>query len=48
MFFYTNTLTRCSHFLEAGKKNDLNMNVLNDNRLLRYINRYAARHYGNI
>ena len=35
-------------FLEAGKKNDLNMNILKDNRLLRYINRYAARHYGNI
>ena len=35
-------------FLEAGKKNDININILKDNRQLRYVNRYEARHYGNI
>ena len=35
-------------FLEAGMKNDLNINILKDNRLLRYMKRYAARHFRNI
>ena len=47
--FHINTLTWCScFFLEAGKKNDLNTNIPMDSRLLRYINGYAVRHYGNI